>query len=172
MNRTRGVRKTDAVREARIGAKKSISFNASVDAIRAPFDERLQAFLDFLYSDGERRPGVVSKRYAEVLFHRWVNLSLAYDPAQSEYHAYWRAVARAYLDPKSLTRRDRSGDSLGRKAAEEAMRAPFERILLAYIERVFDPVRPPGIRDEAHALDTFVTFAGLLHACEGAHGIE
>lgn len=154
------VRKADANPVVRIGSRKSLTFNACVDAIRAPFEERLKAFLDFLYSEG--RPGVASKPYAQVLLRRWLDLSITHDPESSYLHAYWRAVARCYPDPKSLKPRDRTGASLGRKAAEDAMRTPFEKVLCAYIARIFDPGRPPGIRDEAHALETFVTFAKLF----------
>lgn len=154
----------------RIGSKRSMSLAACQKAVRAPFEERLGAFLDFLYSDA-RATGITGRKHAKVLFRRWLELSITHDreEAGGELVSYFAALARFYPEPAELRPRHHQ-EELRRSDAEQAMRGPFEDLLSRYLRQVYSPERSPGIRDEAHARETFITFCGILQTLSGCGG--
>lgn len=157
-------------RVPRIGAPRGLSMGDCIRAVRAPFEEGLQAFLDLLYSDG-RRAGVRGPDHAKVLFRRWLELAITHDrETGAAFVPHFEAVVPFYLEPRALRRANREAGDLSRKEAERAMREPFDAVLQAYVQRVFDPEHAPGIRDEAHACETFATFCRLLLTYQNKHG--
>jgi len=157
-------------RTPRIGAAKGLSMEDCEAVVRAPVEERLEAFLDLLYSDG-RRAGVTTPIYAQALFRRWLELSIHHDPETGAvFRPLFVALLHFYIRPRTLRTPDRQKAELSRRAAETAMRAPFEDLLRLYLRRVFDSSHHPGIRNPVHARETFVTFCQLLHAYQVKHG--
>ena len=146
----------------RIGAKKGLTLAAAEKAVTGPFEERLSAFLDLLYSD-VRRAGVTGHAHAQVLFRWWLELSQTYDhETGGAFAAYFSALAAFYPAPGTLRFSPSEGESFTRPQAERAMRAPFESLLKAYLKRLDDPMRSPGIKDDVHARETFITFCRLV----------
>lgn len=130
--------------------------------MRTPFEAVLLAFLDFLYSD-TRETGVTGRKHAKALFRRWLELSVTHDREQGgALVPYFTALMPFYPEASELRAIHRTQDPLRRKDAEQAMRTAFEELLLRYLRQLYNDLRTPGIRDEAHARETFVTFLGLL----------
>lgn len=153
----------------RIGSKRSLSMSASERAVRAPFEGLLTAFLDFLYSDSQA--GVTGPRHAQVLFRRWLELSITHDRVTGgALEPYLSALLPFYPDPSLLKGGQPSAEPLRRKEAEAAMREPFERVLRHYLRQIYSPEHLPGIRDEGHAQETFVTFCQVLFSYQTARG--
>lgn len=154
----------------RIGAKRSLTLTACEKVIREPFEDVLAACLDLLYADA-RRPGVTGGKYAHVLLRRWLELSITHDRESGGLlEAFFSALLPFYTSPGQLKPSDRAGESMTRKQADAAMRAPFEEVLQGYLKHVYNPERTPGIRDEAHARETFVTYCRLLSIEEDGRG--
>jgi hypothetical protein len=148
---------------ARIGAEKGLTTVACLEAVSAPFEERLSSFLDLLYCDA-RRAGVTGRLHAQVLFRWWLDLSKSHDHEHNAglLSAYFGALMPFYPPPSALRSVDpEPAQSYTRKESEAAMRAPFEDVVGAYMRRLYDPGHDPGIRDEAHARATFVTYCQL-----------
>jgi len=141
----------------RIGAYRSLTLKACEAAVRAPFDDRMTALLDLLYSD-RGQAGVTGVTHAQILLRRWLKLSVLYEGG--DLAPFFEALIAVYPEP--VIAMPPVEDPLGRRAAEHAMRAPFDELVRAYLVRVFDPERPSGIRDASHARATFITFCNLL----------
>jgi hypothetical protein len=154
----------------RIGAKKSLTLSACERVVREPFENVVVACLDLLFAD-RRRPGVSSEKHARVLFRRWLELSITHDrETGGALEPYFSALLPFYTNPADLRSVERAEGSLTRKQADEAIRKPFEGLLDRYLKHVYNPSAKPGIRDEFHARETFVTYCGLLSTIESRRG--